>query len=176
MMRFTNWYVITGAPCSGKTTSIRDLEQRGYRVVHEVARAYIENEIKKGKSMVRIKADKLAFERHILYKKAEIEASLPENLIIFFDRAVPDSIAYFKLEGLNSDEPLKISRNVRYKKIFLFERLSFARDDARSENDAQAASLECLIRNSYQTLGYDIVRVPLLSVKQRTEFILQHLQ
>lgn len=175
-MRFTNWYVITGAPCSGKTTSIRDLEQRGYRVVHEVARAYIESEIKKGKSLVRIKADKLAFERHILYKKAEIEASLPENLIIFFDRAVPDSIAYFKLEGLDSDEPLKISRNVRYKKIFLFERLSFARDDARSENDAQATSLECFIRNSYRTLDYDIVRVPLLSVKQRSEFILQHLQ
>ena len=175
-MRFTNWYVITGAPCSGKTTSIRDLEQRGYRVVHEVARAHIESEIKKGKSLVRVKADELAFERRILYEKAEIEASLPENLIIFFDRAVPDSIAYFKLEGLDPDEPLKISRNVRYKKIFLFERLSFARDDVRSENDAQAASLECLIINGYQMLGYDVVRVPLLSVKQRTEFILQHLQ
>lgn len=175
-MRFTNWYVITGAPCSGKTTSIRNLEQRGYRVVHEVARAHIESEIKKGKSLVRIKADELAFERHILYKKAEIEASLPENSIIFFDRAVPDSIAYFKLEGLDPDEPLKISRNVRYKKIFLFERLSFARDEARSENDAQATSLESLIIKGYQMIDYDIVRVPLLSVKQRSEFILQHLQ
>jgi predicted ATPase len=175
-MRLTNWYVITGAPCSGKTTSIRDLEQRGYRVVHEVARAFIEDEIKKGKSLVRIKADELAFERHILYKKALIEASLPENWIIFFDRAVPDSIAYFKLEGLNSDEPLKISTKVRYKKIFLFERLSFTRDDARSENDAQAASLESLIIKGYRMLDYDIVRVPLLSVKQRTEYILQHLQ
>jgi predicted ATPase len=38
----TNWYVITGAPCSGKTSVIRELEKRGYRVVHEVARAYIE--------------------------------------------------------------------------------------------------------------------------------------
>ncbi|PQP34001.1 hypothetical protein C6A37_10030, partial [Desulfobacteraceae bacterium SEEP-SAG9] len=114
--------------------------------------------------------------RHILYKKAEIEASLPENSIIFFDRAVPDSIAYFKLEGLDPDEPLKISRNVRYKKIFLFERLSFARDEARSENDAQATSLESLIIKGYQMIDYDIVRVPLLSVKQRSEFILQHLQ
>ena len=31
----TNWHVITGAPCSGKTTVIRELERRGYSVVHE---------------------------------------------------------------------------------------------------------------------------------------------
>jgi predicted ATPase len=172
----TNWYVITGAPCSGKTTSIRDLEKRGYQVVHEVARDFIENEIKKGQSLSKIKADELAFERHILYRKAQIEDSLAKHSIIFFDRAVPDSIAYFKLGGLNSDEPLKMSKKVRYKKIFLFERLGFTKDDARSESDAQAAALESLIIKSYHMLNYSIVHVPLLSIKQRTEFILQRIQ
>ena len=46
----TNWYVITGAPSSGKSSVIRELENLGYRVVHEVARAYIEEELKKGKN------------------------------------------------------------------------------------------------------------------------------
>jgi len=32
----TNWFVITGAPSSGKTKVIEHLAQRGYRVQHEV--------------------------------------------------------------------------------------------------------------------------------------------
>jgi predicted ATPase len=35
-MSETNWYVVTGAPSSGKTTLVRELEKLGYRVVHEV--------------------------------------------------------------------------------------------------------------------------------------------
>ena len=37
-MQQTNWHVITGAPCSGKTGVIRELGQLGHLVVHEVAR------------------------------------------------------------------------------------------------------------------------------------------
>jgi predicted ATPase len=62
----TKWSVITGAPCSGKTAVIRVLEQQGHKVVHEVARAYIDNELKKGKALTEIKADEWLFERHIL--------------------------------------------------------------------------------------------------------------
>ena len=104
-MRKTNWYVITGAPCSGKSSVIDELEQLGYRVVHEVARAYIDEELKKGKTLEQIKADGLAFERNILFKKINIEESLPKDTIVFLDRAVPDSMAYFRLEGLNTEEP-----------------------------------------------------------------------
>ena len=106
-MRAANWYVITGAPSSGKTSVICELERLGYRVVHEVARAFIDEELKKGKTIEQIKADELAFERHILYKKIKIEESLPKKEIIFLDRASPDSIAYFKSAGLNPNEPVK---------------------------------------------------------------------
>ena len=54
-MQRTNWYVITGAPCSGKTAVICALEQMGCQVVHEVARAYIDKELGKGKSIAQIK-------------------------------------------------------------------------------------------------------------------------
>ncbi|MEJ2222165.1 MAG: AAA family ATPase [Desulfobacterales bacterium] len=42
--RSTHWSVITGAPCSGKTAVIHMLEQQGYTVIHEVARAYIDSD------------------------------------------------------------------------------------------------------------------------------------
>ena len=174
-MRRTNWYVITGAPCSGKTAVISGLEQKGYQVVHEVARAYIDEQLQKGQSISQIKADILSFESNILYKKIEIEQSLTENTIIFLDRAVPDSIAYYMLEGLNPDDPIHKSKLTRYKKIFLFERLGFEKDDVRSEDEKIAAQLDHLLRKSYAMLGYDVIHVPLMPVKGRIGFILERI-
>lgn len=171
----TRWSVITGAPCSGKTAVIRMLEERSYRVIHEVARAYIDAELTKGKTLPEIKADEWAFERHILMEKVRIESTLKKDEIIFFDRGVPDSIAYYKLNGLDAAEPFQKSAEVRYQNIFLFERLRFSRDAVRSENEKTARQLDRLIEESYQSLGYDIIHVPLLSVEARTEFVLKHL-
>lgn len=167
--------MITGAPCSGKTAVIHMLEQRGYKVVHEVARAYIDSELMQGKTLPQIKADEWAFERHILMEKVRIESRLKKDEIIFFDRGVPDSIAYYKLNGLDATEPFQKSSEVRYQNVFLFERLRFLTDPVRSEDDRTARRLNRLIQESYQSLGYDIIHVPLLSVEERTEFILKHL-
>jgi predicted ATPase len=171
----TRWSVITGAPCSGKTAVIRMLQQRGHKVVHEVARAYIDNELMKGKALTEIKADEESFERHILMEKVRIEAKLSKDEIIFFDRGVPDSIAYYKLNGLNAAEPFQKSLEVRYQNVFLFERLRFLTDPVRSESEKTARRLNRLIEESYQSLSYDIIHVPLLSVEERTEFILERL-
>jgi len=172
-MSSTNWHVITGAPCSGKTTVIRELEKHGYRVVHEAARAHIDKELMMGKTIREIKADIAAFEQHILDQKIKTEASLPINETIFLDRAVPDSIAYFTLEGLDPGGPIEKSKITRYKKIFFFERLMFQKDAVRSEDERIAAELDHLLRKSYQMLGYEIIHVPLAPVRDRVEFILK---
>ena len=151
------------------------LEQRGYKVVHEVARAYIDNELMKGKTLREIKADEWAFERHILMEKVRIESRLTKDEIVFFDRGVPDSIAYYKLNGLDATEPFQKRGEVRYQNVFLFERLSFLTVPVRSEDEKTARRLNRLIEESYQSLGYDIIHVPVLSVEERTEFVLERL-
>ena len=80
----TNWHVITGAPCSGKTTVIHELEHRGYSVIHEVAQAYIEAKLATGLSLARIRSDAPAFERRILEEKVAIERKLGTRDTIFF--------------------------------------------------------------------------------------------
>jgi predicted ATPase len=174
-MQQTNWYVITGAPCSGKTTVICELEQRGYRVVHELARAYIEKQIDKGNSLDQIKADLWLFERHILNEKVKIETRLPAKTLIFFDRAVPDSIAYFNIASLDPREPMKKSRCCWYKKIFLFERLDFKKEPIRSEDESLAKRLDILLEQAYRQVGYEVDRVPVLSVQNRVQYVLDHL-
>ncbi len=44
----TQWHVITGPPCSGKTAVIDELANRGYQVVPEVAGAYIDSQLSRG--------------------------------------------------------------------------------------------------------------------------------
>jgi len=174
-MRITNWYVITGAPCSGKTSVISRIEQHGYRVVHETARAYINEEMDKGKSLDEIKADISLFEHNIFYRKIEIESSLPDKAIVFLDRAIPDSIAYFRFAGLNPEEPEKESAKIRYRKIFLFDRLRIKHDEVRNENEEDSILIGRLIEETYKTLGYEIIRVPVLPIGRRTDFILEKL-
>jgi len=123
-MRPTRWTVITGAPCSGKTTVIRRLEQMGYRVVHEVARSIIDLEMARGLTLEQIRSDPDRFERGILERKLAIESDLPEDEEIFFDRGMPDSIAYFRIEGLDPAAPTAASRIRRYRQVWFFHRLA----------------------------------------------------
>jgi predicted ATPase len=174
-VRQTNWHIITGAPCSGKTSVINEIEKRGIRVVHEVARAYIDRELAQGLRLEQIKADMLQFERHILHTKIRIEDSLAESEPVFFDRGVPDSIAYFILEGLDPAEPLKYSRRNRYRRVFFFERFDFLKDKVRSEDDMIAGKLNDLLLEAYAKIGYDIVMVPVIPVKDRTELVLENI-
>ena len=174
-MRQTNWHVITGAPCSGKTSVIREIEQRGTRVIHEFARSYIDEQLGKGLHLDQIKADVLRFERHILHAKIRIEEALTETEPVFLDRGVPDSIAYYRLEGLDPAEPLALSHKARYRQVFFFERFKFLKDDVRSEDDMMAAKLNDLLLEAYAQIGYDIIRVPVMPVAERMDLVLRAL-
>ena len=143
-MSETNWYVVTGAPSSGKTTLVRELEKLGYRVIHEVARGYIETQMEQGRTLKEIRADKKSFENRILKAKIAIEAELPKDEVIIFDRAIPDSIAYFEVAGLHTKETIEKSPRNRYKKIFLLDRLPYMVDHARIEDTQTAVEVHVL--------------------------------
>ena len=171
-VRSTRWCVITGAPSSGKTAVILELERRGFRVIKEVARAFIEEELKKGRTLQEIKSDPLRFERRLLLKKIDIESRQPASERCFLDRAVPDSIAYYRFEDLDSTEPERHSRLIRYHRVYFFDRLQLTRDPVRSENDESAERLERLLALGYRELGYEPIRVPVMPVAERTRFVL----
>lgn len=171
----TNWHVVTGAPCAGKTAVIDELARRGYRVLPEAARAYIDQQIALGLSLANIKSIPMDFERHILMLKVAAESALPIDHLVFLDRAIPDSIAYYRVEGLDPAEPAIHSGRFRYKTVFLLERLHFEKDRVRTETEESAARLETLLEKSYRGMGYVPVRVPVMKIDHRAAFILEHL-
>lgn len=103
----SNWYVITGGPSSGKTTLIKELSKLGFITCPEAARILIDKGIKNGKSVKEIRGDEAEFQKRVLKMKIEKEKKMPRNKIVFFDRAIPDSIAYYQIFGLDSKKILK---------------------------------------------------------------------
>ena len=133
------WYVLTGGPCSGKTTLIDELKQRGYSVFPEPARIVIASELAQGKT-------------------------------------IQDILAYYRKFNLSSDEVLqKALASVRYRKVFLLDMIEFANDAERYETPQEAAILHEFIREAYTGEGYDIIKVPVVPVPERADFILKNL-
>ena len=91
---------------------------------------------------------------------------------IFFDRAIPDSIAYYRRLGEVPEFVVKAAKRFHYKRIFFLEGLPFEYDGLRREDETVAAVLGRYIYDAYVSLGYDVVRVPVLPIEERVAFIL----
>jgi len=175
-MSDTNWCVISGAPSSGKTTLVNELERCGYRVIHEVARGIIETGMDEGQTLEEIRSDEESFENLVLNTKIAIEAELPRDEVIFFDRAIPDSIAYFDIAGLDVDKAVAKSPRNRYKKVFLLDRLPYLKDHARIEDQEDAVSLDQSLEASYSALGYEVIRIGVVPVKDRLRRVIEEIE
>ena len=170
------WYVITGAPCSGKTTVLNGLVARGYNVVPEIARAYIDESLAKGVSVEELRKDEVSFQKEILHRKIEEEKKLLPHTIVFFDRGIPDTWAYLVFHGIKDKALLQKSLLGKYQKVFILDPCPFKKDYARIETEADQKELHRLIVEGYDKTGIPIVHVPILETKEaRVDFILKHL-
>lgn len=176
-MAKTNWYVITGGPCSGKTTAIELLEKKGYKVQKEAARIYFDKKLALGRKIEEIRKDEGQVQKEILRLKEKIEKSLPKEETIFLDRAIPDSFAYYEAAGLSPKDKylLSLVKKAHYKKIFLFELLEYKRDDVRTDSK-NAKKIEDSLEKYYLQTGFEVVRVPDMGKpEKRIEFITANL-
>jgi len=172
----TNWCVITGAPSSGKTSVIKELAHRGFAIQGEVARELIELGISQGRTLEAIRRDAAALQKGILEVALAREMALDLNTLIFMDRGLPDSIAYFKLAGLDGMEATAISYLFRYRAVFIFDRLPIIKDDVRTESEILADKIDKMLEENYRAVGYTPVRVPVMPVPARANFILEQLK
>ena len=171
----TKWCVITGASCSGKTTLIEMLAANGFRTVPEVGRKYFERELAKGRLIEEIRADPAAFTPKIYELMLAHERGLRASEITFLDRALPDGFAFYRIAGLNPNQILPDCFQHRYACVFLLKRLPYLRDGVRVADDETAAYLESWIDRDYRALGYEVIRVPVLSPEERLAFVLRKL-
>lgn len=176
MQRQKNWYVITGGPSSGKTTTVNLLKERGYITTFEHARHYLDTQRLKGKTIEDVRKQQIEFQLGVLYMQIEQENQISPDVLVFLDRAIPDALAYYRFLNLPKDEKLTEALcTVSYKKVFILDCLPLVKDYARTEDKVAQKKIHALLVEVYESLGFPIVQVPVLPPEERVDFILKNL-
>ena len=172
----TNWHVISGAPCSGKTTLINRLSRAEYHTTIETARQYFGIEMAKGRTSQEIRDSGHQIQQGIFDLQQRLEDGLRPEQVVFLDRGLPDSLTFNLLFGINPDEFLLECRKHCYASVFILDRLPFAREVQLGPEDEKSAQfIDMWLERDYTTLGYHVVRVPVCSPKDRLGFVLDRI-
>lgn len=171
-----NWYVLTGGPGSGKTTLTTALKNRGYQTLAESARYYIEEQWARGLSTVQIRANEQSFQEAVFQHKQKMHQKTDPEILTFFDRGYHDTIAYLEYHRQTIASFItKTCNQTKYKKIFVLDMLPYNQDKARIETQTTAQKLHKALIKTYQAYGQELISVPVMTVPERVEFVLNHL-
>ena len=170
-------YVITGGPCTGKSAVVEELKRRGFKIMPEVARTIIEEELQKQKNNSSYKGilpwtNIELFERNILKRQEILETPIPKE-ITFLEGGMVDTGVYTERKGIDlwSEIEALLEKN-NYTKIFFMQELPFYKqDEARRESKEEAKEIHDKKLECWKRFKFEIVEVPYMSVKERTDFI-----
>lgn len=172
--------VISGGPGSGKTTLINHLEDQGHICMPEISRDVIKQAQQEG-------IEQLFLTNPILFSKKLLEGRLQqfhkankfEENKLFYDRGMPDVTAY--MDYINAHYPANFTQTCnryRYDAVFLLPPWEdiYVQDDERYESFEQAEIIYEFLLKGYQNYDYDVVEVPVGSITERTDYIIDKLK
>ncbi|MCD0473526.1 AAA family ATPase [Flavobacterium sp. EDS] len=169
-------FIITGGPGVGKTTIIGELKRRNYNCINEVARNIIKEQAKSNGEALPW-ADKEKFTLLMLKRSIENYIENKDNsFITFFDRGIPDTLAYTELIKLQPSAQLtKAVKMYRYNPIvFVLPpwKEIYQTDSERKQTYQEATDTYEAITNTYNNCDYQLIEVPKLDAKKRVDYIL----
>lgn len=174
-MTKTNYFVITGAMGAGKSTIINALKNIGYICIDEPAREILKEQRSVDGNGVPEKNPELFNELMLSRMIYQFSQHLDIGEIVFFDRGMADIIAYANLLNTSQRSAKNAAEEYLYNRHVFFlpgwEEI-YCNDDERKVDFAVANSFGNNIREIYQELGYTIIDVPFISVKERVEYII----
>jgi predicted ATPase len=167
----TQIHVLAGGPCSGKTTLLKALAQAGYTTRPETAQTWLEEAAPSERESTRM--DPISWQRRVFHADVEMTIEVPPGDLVFCDTSCVENLIFGERAGLIFGPNIQAwLRRYRYRRIFFCEPLAtYEPTIIRQESQAVALSISGQILKRYQDLGYDIVRVPALSVEDRVAWV-----
>ncbi|OQP62629.1 hypothetical protein A3860_26830 [Niastella vici] len=172
-------YIITGGPGAGKTSVLLALEKAGYPCSPEVSRRLIREEVANGSQCLPW-ADLSCFAGKTLDRMiTQYNQTAGHARITFFDRGIPDIIAYLKAAALPVPDRFytALQQHPYQPTVFILPpwKQIYINDAERWQTWEEAVALHTSIRETYRALGFTLIEVPPASVENRMESILENL-
>jgi predicted ATPase len=175
-----NYFVVlSGCSGAGKSSLLRELSDRGYRVFAEPGRQIIKEQNYIGGDAIPSKD---------VYKFAELTLSRSMyNMIsaaatrshVFFDRSLIDNLSGFEhLQAAVPPHFIKAVESFRYAdRVFITPPWpeKFRNDSERIHTYEDAVAQYETLLTTYQRLGHELIFLPKVAVAERVDFILREL-
>jgi len=173
----TERYIITGGPGAGKTSLVQALKAARYHCSEEASRRIIAEEVSNNSDCLpwtnlSCFAGKVLERMKYLYTQAAANTG-----ITFFDRGIPDMIAYLKAARLPVDNGYytALEQHSYEQLVFILPpwKAIYVNDAERWQTFDESVYLYTAIRETYEAFGFTLVTVPKERVENRMRFILQ---
>lgn len=175
--------VITGGPGTGKTALIRHLEASGYPCLHEIIREMTLEAKNNGSSEAVTNPlvfvpDPLAFNRKILEGRIRQfqEAEDLQEPVVFYDRGIPDVLAYMNYFKQAFDESFKEPcMHLRYDRAVILPpwKAIYRQDEERMERFEEAVEIHHHLVETYSFCGYDVMELEPGTIEERAVRLLE---
>ena len=174
-----NNIIITGGPGSGKSTLLTELREKGHHCIPEASRQLIQQQVILNSNCVPWN-DLHCFAKLSLNKMIfDFTSADQTDTISYFDRGIPDIIAYLKVGGLQVDKWFyNAAVKYRYESFVYIAppwKEIYVNDDERWQTFEEAYILYEMLVSVYSDLNYHVIEIPLGSVKERVDFVLKTL-
>ncbi|TPG58717.1 AAA family ATPase [Hymenobacter nivis] len=168
-------YVISGGPGAGKTTLLGALRAAGFAGADEVSRRLIQEQVALGSGRVPWH-DLAGFAELALARMvADYAAAVRRGGVTFFDRGLPDIIAYLDVAGLPvpAHYYAAAAAHPYQAPVFLAPPWAeiYVNDAERWQTFAEATALHGALRRTYQRLGFAVLELPKTTVAARVAFV-----
>lgn len=175
-MEVNNRYIITGGPGSGKSSLLNALIDKEYKGFEEISRIVIREQHE-------INGDKLPWKNLAAFAEICFERMSKQlrdcnsKNYCFYDRGIPDIIAYVRRGGLKVPEKYYEKSNQYNSIVFIAPPWQeiFINDAERPESFDDSMEIYQFLKETYNELGFQTIELPKVSIKERVKFIENYL-
>lgn len=173
-------FVVTGGPGSGKSTLIDALRSRGFGTMPEAGRAIIRDQVRIGGASLPWANRTMFAELMLGWELRSWHEASAFNGLVFMDRGIADVVGYLTLCGLPVPAHVEAAAEVyRYnRKVFIasYWEAIYGQDAERRQGRDEARETSKVMSETYTRLGYQLIELPTVTVRERADFIVDYLK